>query len=145
MKQEKNKFKLEKTTLKAYYKHKEKINSLLEDLNNPLIIKGISYDKLGSSGYKEVKADVERISELRLRIINDINRSEEFIYRVDSALNIIRDDKYYKIIELKSILGKTTEEVAELFNVSTTTINENENRLLSELKREFKIQNFTHF
>lgn len=145
MKQEKNKFKTERTTLKAYSKHKEKINELLKELNDPLIIKGISYDKLGASGYKEVKADIERVSELRLRIINDINRSEEFIYRVNSALNMIKDDKYYKVIEMKTILGKTTEEVAELFNVSTTTINENENRLLGELKREFKIQNFTYF
>lgn len=49
------------------------------------------------------------------------------------------------IIKLKTIEGKTLEKVAEILKVSTTTINENENRLLENLKQYFKIQNLSYF
>lgn len=144
-KQQRNLFKKEKKILEAYGKCEKRIKILLKRLDNPILVKGYSFDKLGNSGYMEVKSDIERVSELRSRIINDINRNEEFIYRVDSALEMIKDDKYYNIIKLKTIDGKTLEKVAEILKVSTTTINENENRLLENLKQYFKIQNLSYF
>lgn len=140
-----NLFKAEKEIFEVYRKYKKRIKSLLKSLENPILVKGYSYDKLGSSGYMEVKADIERISELRLRIINDINRCEEFIYRVDSALDLIKDDKKYKTIELRFIENKTVEETAEILGVSTVTVNNDEKRLLKELRLHFKIQNFSYF
>lgn len=144
-KQKRNPFKAEKEIFEIYRKYKRRIKTLLKRLENPILVKGYSFDKLGNSGYMEVKADIERISELRLRIINDINRCEEFVYRVDSALDMIKEDKKYKIIELRFIEGKSTEEAAEILKVSTVTINNYENRLLKELRMHFKIQNFSYF
>lgn len=144
-KQKRNPFKAEKEIFEIYRKYKRRIKTLLKRLENPILVKGYSFDKLGNSGYMEVKADIERISELRLRIINDINRCEEFVYRVDSALDMIKEDKKYKTIEIRFIEGKSTEEAAEILKVSTVTINNDENRLLKELRMHFKIQNFSYF
>ena len=88
-----NKYKDEKEIFEIYRKYSKRIKILLKRLNNPILIKGYSYDKLGTSGFQEVKSDIERISDLRSRIINDINRCEEFIYRVDSAIELLKDNK----------------------------------------------------
>ena len=64
---------------------------------------------------------------------------------VDSVLAMIKEDKKYRAIELRFIEGKTTEEAAEILKVSTVTINNDENRLLKELRMHFKIQNFSYF
>lgn len=140
-----NKYKDEKEIFEIYRKYSKRIKILLKRLNNPILIKGYSYDKLGTSGFQEVKSDIERISDLRSRIINDINRCEEFIYRVDSAIELLKDNKYYNIIKFRFIEGKTLEETAEELQVSTTTVNKAENELLKELRLHFKIQNFRYF
>ncbi len=140
-----NKYKDEKEIFEIYRKYSKRIKILLKRLNNPILIKGYSYDKLGTSGFQEVKSDIERISDLRSRIINDINRCEEFIYRVDSAIELLKDNKYYDIIKFRFIEGKTLEETAEELQVSTTTVNKAENELLKELRLHFKIQNFRYF
>ena len=140
-----NKYKDEKEIFEIYRKYSKRIKILLKRLNNPILIKGYSYDKLGTSGFQEVKSDIERISELRSRIINDINRCEEFIYRVDSAIELLKDNKYYDVIKFRFIEGKTLEETAEELQVSTTTVNKAENELLKELRLHFKIQNFRYF
>ena len=140
-----NKYKDEKEIFEIYRKYSKRIKILLKRLNNPILIKGYSYDKLGTSGFQEVKSDIERISDLRSRIINDINRCEEFIYRVDSAIELLKDNKYYDVIKFRFIEGKTLEETAEELQVSTTTVNKEENELLKELRLHFKIQNFRYF
>lgn len=140
-----NKYKDEKEIFEIYRKYSKRIKILLKRLNNPILIKGYSYDKLGTSGFQEVKSDIERISDLRSRIINDINRCEEFIYRVDSAIELLKDNKYYDVIKFRFIEGKTLEETAEELQVSTTTVNKAENELLKELRLHFKIQNFRYF
>lgn len=140
-----NKYKDEKEIFEIYRKYSKRIKMLLKRLNNPILIKGYSYDKLGTSGFQEVKSDIERISDLRSRIINDINRCEEFIYRVDSAIELLKDNKYYDVIKFRFIEGKTLEETAEELQVSTTTVNKAENELLKELRLHFKIQNFRYF
>ena len=140
-----NKYKDEKEIFEIYRKYSKRIKILLKRLNNPILIKGYSYDKLGTSGFQEVKSDIERISDLRSRIINDINRCEEFIYRVDSAIELLKDNKYYDVIKCRFIEGKTLEETAEELQVSTTTVNKAENELLKELRLHFKIQNFRYF
>ena len=140
-----NKYKDEKEIFEIYRKYSKRIKILLKRLNNPILVKGYSYDKLGTSGFQEVKSDIERISDLRSRIINDINRCEEFIYRVDSAIELLKDNKYYDVIKFRFIEGKTLEETAEELQVSTTTVNKAENELLKELRLHFKIQNFRYF
>lgn len=140
-----NKYKDEKEIFEIYRKYSKRIKILLKRLNNPILIKGYSYDKLRTSGFQEVKSDIERISDLRSRIINDINRCEEFIYRVDSAIELLKDNKYYDVIKFRFIEGKTLEETAEELQVSTTTVNKAENELLKELRLHFKIQNFRYF
>ena len=140
-----NKYKDEKEIFEIYRKYSKRIKILLKRLNNPILIKGYSYDKLGTSGFQEVKSDIERISDLRSRIINDINRCEEFIYRVDSAIELLKDNKYYDVIKFRFIEGKTLEETAEELKVSTTTVKKAEKELLKELRLHFKIQNFRYF
>ena len=58
------------------------------------------------------------------------------IARIDNALDKVREDKYFKIIELKYLeqKAKTDEELAEILEKDQSTITRNRNRLINELK-----------
>ena len=71
-----------------------------------------------------------RISELKQ--IAAKTRSQ--IRIVNKALDMIKSEKYYKIIELYYFEGNTIPVVAEKLNVSTGTISDNKNKLINKLK-----------
>lgn len=62
--------------------------------------------------------------------------TERDIKRIDNALDKIRKDKYFKIIELKYLEQKATtdEEIAEIMGKDQSTISRNRSRLMNELK-----------
>lgn len=63
--------------------------------------------------------------------------TEREIKRIDNALDKIKKDKYYKIIELKylnSDENKTDEKIAEEMSVDQSTITRNRKRLVNSLK-----------
>lgn len=62
--------------------------------------------------------------------------TERDIARIDNALDKVRDDKYFKIIELKYLRqeAKTDEEIAEILERDRTTISRNRSRLINSIK-----------
>lgn len=62
--------------------------------------------------------------------------TERDIKRIDNALDKIRDDKYFEIIEMKYIKQeyKTDEEIAEVLDRDRTTISRNKGRLINSIK-----------
>jgi len=82
----------------------------------------------------------ERYIQLREKYILEKKETERDIRRIDKALNKIKKDKYYKIIELKYIKRNsddnksvTDDYLAELVRKDRTTIIRNRKRLINML------------
>lgn len=71
-----------------------------------------------------------RIDELRQQSI----KAKSQIRLVNKALDKIKEDKYYKIIDLYYFKGYTIEALAEELDVSTGSISMNKKRLINTLK-----------
>ena len=131
--------------LYSYNKYINKIKKDLEYFNNPILLKSYSLDKIPGSNFTEVKSDMERIEELKIRISNDISRHEEILFRIDSALDMVKDHKDYNFIQLKYFDNKTYEEIADALNISLKSTYGMRNRILEALEIHFKTQRLIEF
>lgn len=126
--------------LYSYKKYVDKIKDDLKELENPQITKSYSIDKLTGSGYVMVKSELERIEELKERLLNDITRHEEILFRIDNALEMIKDNKDYNFIEMRYFNKLSYEEIADKIGVEVRTTYRIRNNILSALEIHFKTQ-----
>ena len=131
--------------LYSYNKYINKIKKDLEYFNNPVLLKSYNVEKISGSGFMEVKSDMERIEELKVRISNDISRHEEILFRIDSALDMVKDHKDYSIIDMKYLNNMSYEDISEKLGVSLKTVYEMRNRILGALEIHFKLQRLIEF
>lgn len=131
--------------LYSYNKYINKIKKDLEYFNNPILLKSYSLDKIPGSNFTEVKSDIERIEELKVRISNDISRHEEILFRIDSALDMVKDHKDYSIIDMKYLNNMSYEDISEKLGVSLKTVYGMRNRILGALEIHFKLQRLIEF
>ena len=59
--------------------------------------------------------------------------AKELVEKVEDALASLKDDKYFEIIPLFYFQKRTRENIAEIFDTSTTTISRNKNRLVNKI------------
>ena len=126
-------------------KYINKIKKDLEYFNNPILLKSYKVEKISGSGFMEVKSDMERIEELKVRISNDISRHEEILFRIDSALDMIKDHKDYSIVDMKYLNNMSYEDISEKLGVSLKTVYGMRNRILEALEIHFKLQRLIEF
>lgn len=126
--------------LYSYKKYVDKIKDDLKELENPQITKSYSIEKLTGSGYVTVKSELERIEELKERLLNDIARHEEILFRIDNALKMVEDHKDYSFIEMRYFNKLTYEEIADKIGVEVRTTYRIRNNILSALEIHFKTQ-----
>lgn len=131
--------------LYSYNKYINKIKKDLEYFNNPVLLKSYSLDKIPGSNFTEVKSDMERIEELKVRISNDIGRHEEILFRIDSALDMVKDHKDYSIVDMKYLNNMSYEDISEKLGVSLKTVYGMRNRILGALEIHFKLQRLIEF
>ena len=131
--------------LYSYKKYVDKIKDDLKELENPQITKSYSIEKLTGSGYVMVKSELERIEELKERLLNDIARHEEILFRIDNALDMVKDNKDYAFIQMKYFDKKTYEEIADALNISLKSTYSMRNRILGALEIHFKTQRLIEF
>ena len=131
--------------LYSYNKYINKIKKDLEYFNNPILLKSYNIEKISGSGFMEVKSDMERIEELKVRISNDISRHEEILFRIDSALDMIKDHKDYSIVDMKYLNNMSYEDISEKLGVSLKTVYGMRNRILEALEIHFKLQRLIEF
>lgn len=81
-----------------------------------------------------VDTEVEKAEDKIQALAASIVLTNKFIEIIDAALDKIRNDDYFQIIELKYFQGKTREFMAEYFEVDVSTITRNKNRLINTLK-----------
>lgn len=124
----------------SYNKYTAKIKKDLEYFKNPVLLKSYSLDKLPGSNFMEVKSDLERIEELKIRISNNISRYEEILFRIDSALDMVKDHKDYNFIKMRYINNMTYEEISEKLETTVMTTYRMRNRILEVLEIHFRTQ-----
>ena len=129
----------------CYNKFRDKIKKDLEYLKNPVLLKQINIEKISGSGFMEVKAECERIEEYKIRISNDISRHEEILFRIDSALDMIKDREDYQFIEMRYLKKMSYEEIATELNIHIRTTYRMRNNILSALEIHFKTQKLIDF
>ena len=76
----------------------------------------------------------EESVEARVRgIENSISSVVDALNMIDKAMNSIKYDTYYKVLEMRYFEGRTQEDIALDFKCSQVTISNNKNRLVREL------------
>lgn len=83
-------------------------------------------------------AKIEDENEIIERRINNlkqsIHRTKSIIKMINLILQDIKNDKYYRIIELKYFDKKTNEEISEIMQCDVSTVSRNKNRLINTIK-----------
>lgn len=139
-KEQKQIFRKMEEILFSYNKYTAKIKKDLGYLKNPILLKSYSLEKLPGSNFVEVKSDFERIEELKVRISNDISRHEEILFRIDSALDMIREHKDFNFVKMRYMDNTTYENIADKLGVTVMTTYRMRNRILEILEIHFKTQ-----
>lgn len=131
--------------LYSYNKYINKIKKDLEYFNNPVLLKSYKLEVMSGCGFTEVKSDMERIEELKIRIANDISRHEEILFRIDSALDMVKDHKNYNFIQMRYFDRIGYEDISEKLGVEVRTVYRIRNNILSALEIHFKTQRLLEF
>ena len=88
----------------------------------------------GDTGYIDVKSDLEKAEEKIEKIEYSIHTTRNFIRIIDNALEGLKNDPYYDLIDLRYFKGQSREEIAEYFACDVKTITRNKNRLINLLQ-----------
>ena len=75
-------------------------------------------------------------TEKLLKMYNDIKLTDNKIVPVlNRALDAIRDDEYFQIIELAYFENRSREYIAEYFDIEVSTVSRNKKRLVNIISR----------
>lgn len=134
--EERNYFKDTERLLYNYPALKQKIDADVEFLNNPDAeakpsckskdIVCFSTSNTGSHGL-----DLDRYTQ---GVKSSMMRTRQEVLRIERALESIKGDTYYRVIELKYFDGLSFEEIAEGLEKDEKTCRRNRSRLVNKLK-----------
>ena len=109
-------------------------NMLIEDLKK----EGISIQKretgVNVQSSKIYLSELEKVENRIEKLQEEITRIENVVNMVERALDTIRNDKYYNIIEMKYFENLTFENIAEKLNVSVRTAKRHKNFMIRQLQ-----------
>lgn len=119
--------------------HKEQINDLK---TNGLQKSSSSIKKINKGG--SIQNDEEQVINSTIhRLESNIKKTKAFLKHIDRIIEQFKNDPYFEIIKKYYFENKTLEEIAEYYDnklnkkdarTSSTTIKNNKNRLINELK-----------
>lgn len=129
----KNTFKKVEKMLSFYRSFQRRIEKLEESMDQVVLKKccGIPGD-FGNSSY-EFKSDLEKIEDIQERNRKMIARMQHVVDLTEFGIEEIKNDKHYKIIEMKYFERLSMEDIAEKLDVSVITAKRNKSRLINEL------------
>lgn len=114
---------------------KEKKLQIKEVRSHGLKHKSKSITSFSSGNNFSNQKDPDELEEEKiLQLESSIKITKNLISVIDKALEKLHDDPYYDIIKLKYFEKKKGDEIAEYFNVETSTVSRNKNRLINVLK-----------
>lgn len=114
---------------------KEKKLQIKEVRSHGIKHKSKSITSFSSGNNFSSQKDPDELEEEKiLQLESSIKITKNLILVIDKALEKLHDDPYYDIIKLKYFEKKKGDEIAEYFNVETSTVSRNKNRLINVLK-----------
>ncbi|KAF5049501.1 hypothetical protein DSECCO2_439050 [anaerobic digester metagenome] len=114
---------------------KEKKLQIKEVRSHGIKHKSKSITSFSSGNNFSNQKDYDELEEEKiLQLESSIKITKNLILVIDKALEKLHDDPYYEIIKLKYFEKKKGDEIAEYFNVETSTVSRNKNRLINVLK-----------
>lgn len=134
----------------SYYRRVEILLYNYSNLKEAIVQKDEDIEDLEKYGLPETSGSViiyssagggvskgERYTQLIEKYKMEKKETERDLKRIDNALDKIRDDKYFKIIELKYLNDKerigTDEKLAEVMGKDQSTITRNRKRIINKL------------
>lgn len=109
-------------------------NMLIEDLKK----EGISIQKkkteVNVQSSKVYLSELEKVENRIEKLQEEITKIENVVNMVERALDTIRNDKYYNIIEMKYFEDLTFENIAEKLNISVRTAKRHKNFMIRQLQ-----------
>ena len=109
-------------------------NMLIEDLKK----EGISIQKketgVNVQASKIYLSELEKVENKIEKLQEEITRIENVVNMVERALDTIKNDKYYKIIEMKYFDDMTFEYIAENLDISERTAKRHKNHMIRQLQ-----------
>lgn len=93
-----------------------------------------SYD--GSGGFRDTEIDCVVVEDKIKQLRTVIRELEGRLAEIEHALDKIRDNEWYRIIELRYFEGKTIEEIGVICGCDPSTVTRRKNKLVNELKME---------
>ena len=109
-------------------------NMLIEDLKK----EGISIQKkktgVNVQASKIYLSELEKVENRIEKLQEEIARIENVVNMVERALDTIRNNKYYDIIEMKYFDELTFEHISEKLNISVITAKRYKNKMIRQLQ-----------
>ena len=115
--------------LKSYKYYKNRIEYLKNNLDNIEIKKKYSIEEIKAVNNNNL-SEIERKEIIKEERLKEIEFFEYGINLIDYGLSSIEEEKYKEIITLIYFEKLRMEDVAEKFNVDTSTIKRNRNKLV---------------
>lgn len=97
-----------------------------------LKLSGLMKDN-SQNAFQKTEQVLRNYEELK-RSHSEDGTANKFVNIINDALKSIEDDDYYDIIPMIYFEGQSREDIAELFDVTVTTISRNKTRLINKLK-----------
>ena len=129
---EKNTYKKVEDMLKYYNRFKKRIKFIQNNMDNIILKKSSGISEM-SGGSFEYKSDLEKKEEIREQNKKLIGKYQTIVNLIDEALEEIKDDEYYKIIELRYFENETIENISKILHTADRNIRRHRNRLINEL------------
>ena len=123
--------------LKYYNNYKKKIAYFklrLENIERMVFKANNGYDKLSVQSTCFYKDRLEKIEDIKEWLENKIVIYEFIVLKIEQALNVIKNDKYYIIIKMIFIECKSQIKVAKILGLSVGKVNQEKKRLIDIMK-----------
>ena len=108
--------------------------NMISDLQNGGKLESKKYVGVNVQSSKKYLSEIEKIENRIEKLQGEIDRIRNLVNSIDLALATIRDDKYFKIIEMKYFEDLTIEYIAEKLDINERTVRRNKNELVRKLE-----------
>jgi DNA-directed RNA polymerase specialized sigma subunit len=91
------------------------------------------FRKIVEEKHKRGKGTVQGVGSVHGTVDGSVDSTVQAIALINSSLDSLRSDPYYRILEMRYFEGRTQEDIAAVFDVSQQTISKNQSRLVNAL------------
>jgi Sigma-70, region 4. len=129
---EKNTYKKVEDMLRYYNRFKKRIIYIQDNMDNVILKKISGISSMGEGNF-EYKSDIEKKEEIKEQNQKQLEKYKILVQLIERGLEEIKNDEYYKIIELRYFENETIENISEILSSSIRSVKRHRNRLINEL------------